>query len=113
MNILTGKSSVDGREGVELVLEQVLVFGVKVASRQSKAPTNLKPNSHSDQLSTVGSHSCSLSSNLRWPNEVLENLLVDGSEGSRSRSFLRRSGTRVSLGFREDSSLREEDDEFV
>ena len=39
VNILTGKSSVDGREGVELVLEQVLVFGVKVASRQSKAPS--------------------------------------------------------------------------
>jgi hypothetical protein len=31
VDVLTGKVSVDGREGVELVLEQVLVFGVEEA----------------------------------------------------------------------------------
>jgi hypothetical protein len=31
VDVFTGEVSVDGREGVELVLEQVLVFGVKEA----------------------------------------------------------------------------------
>jgi len=35
VDVFTGEVSVDGREGVELVLEQVLVFGVEEAARQS------------------------------------------------------------------------------
>lgn len=38
---------------------------------------------------------------------------MDSGEGSGSGSFLARGGTRVSLGFGEDSSLGKEDDEFV
>ena len=38
---------------------------------------------------------------------------MDGGEGSRSGSLLGRGGGRVSLGLGEDSSLGEEDDEFV
>jgi hypothetical protein len=38
---------------------------------------------------------------------------VDGGEGSGTRSLLLVGGSRVSLGFGEDTSLGEEDDVFV
>lgn len=38
---------------------------------------------------------------------------MNGGEGSRSGSFLARSGAGVSLGLGEDSSLGKEDDVFV
>ena len=40
VNVFTGEVSVDGREGVELVLKQVLVFGVEEATDQYMTMTN-------------------------------------------------------------------------
>lgn len=68
---------------------------------------------HSDQFTTVGSDSRPLANNLTGPDEVVEDLLVDGGESSGSGSFLLVGGTGVSLGFGEDSSLGKEDDVFV
>lgn len=41
VDVLAGKVSVDGREGVELVLKQVLVFGVEEAEQVSTCLTML------------------------------------------------------------------------
>jgi hypothetical protein len=68
---------------------------------------------HSDELSTVLSNSRPLANDLGGPDHLVEDLLVDGSEGSRTGSLLSAGGSRVSLGFGEDTSLREEDDVFV
>jgi hypothetical protein len=68
---------------------------------------------HSDELSTVLSNSCPLADNLGRPYHLVEDLLVDGSEGSGTGSLLAGSGSRVSLGLGEDTSLGEEDDVFV
>lgn len=81
MDVLTGKGPVDRREGVELVLEQVLVLGVKVAIRQFWIAI-WSLNSHSNQFTTVSSDTGSLAGDLGRPDEVLENLLVDGGKGS-------------------------------
>jgi hypothetical protein len=70
-------------------------------------------NIHSDELSTVLCNPCPLSNDLGRPYHLVEDLLVDGSEGSGTRSLLLVGGSRVSLGFGEDTSLGEEDDVFV
>ena len=128
MNVLASERSVDGREGVELVLEQVLLLRVEVAavstcfwtSRIEARPkprfASLRPaarHSHSDELGTVLGNSCTLAGDLGGVDEVLEDLLVDGGEGSGSGSLLLRGGGRVSLRLGEDSALRQEDDVFV
>jgi len=76
-------------------------------------PYNPRDNSHSDQLGTILGNSRSLSGDLGWPNEVLEDLLVDSGEGSGSGSLLSGGSSRVSLGLGENSSLGKEDDVFV
>jgi hypothetical protein len=68
---------------------------------------------HSNELSTVLCNPCPLSDDLGRPYHLVEDLLVDGSESSGTRSLLLVGGSRVSLGFGEDTSLREEDDVFV
>lgn len=68
---------------------------------------------HSDELSTVLCNPCPLSDDLGRPYHLIEDLLVDGGEGSGTRSLLLVGGSRVSLGFGEDTSLGEEDDVFV
>ena len=113
VDVLTGKVSVDGREGVELVLEQVLVFGVEEAVNQYSTMYQESEDIHSDELSTVLCNPCPLSDDLGRPYHLVEDLLVDGSEGSGTRSLLLVGGSRVSLGFREDTSLGEEDNVFV
>ena len=113
VDVLTGKVSVDGREGVELVLEQVLVFGVEEAVCQYSIIIPTSKDIHSDELSTVLCNPCPLSDDLGRPYHLVEDLLVDGSEGSGTRSLLLVGGSRVSLGFGEDTSLGEEDDVFV
>jgi hypothetical protein len=100
VDVFTGEGSVDGREGVELVFKQVLVLGVKEAgtsvcglrlagdSRNALAPFLHKTDSHSGQLSTILGNSCPLANNLGRPDHLLEDLLVDGGEGSRTGSLL-------------------------
>ena len=65
------------------------------------------------KLGAVLGNTCSLAGDLGGVDEVLEDLLVDGGEGSGSGSLLLRGGSRVSLRLGEDSSLRQEDDVFV
>jgi len=113
VDVLTGEVSVDGREGVELVLKQVLVFGVEEAVCQYSTINQESRDIHSDELSTVLCNPCPLSDDLGRPYHLVEDLLVDGSEGSGTRSLLLVGGSRVSLGFGEDTSLGEEDDVFV
>ena len=113
VDVLTGKVSVDGGEGVELVLEQVLVFGVEEAVCQYSTMHQESRDIHSDELSTVLCNPCPLSDDLGRPDHLVEDLLVDGGEGSGTRSLLLVGGSRVSLGFGEDTSLGEEDDVFV
>jgi len=76
-------------------------------------PSKKRLDIHSDELSTVLGNPCPLSDDLGRPNHLVEDLLVDGSEGSGTRSLLLVGGSRVSLGFGEDTSLGEEDDVFV
>ena len=70
-------------------------------------------NSHSGQLSTILGNSRPLANNLGRPDHLLEDLLVDGGEGSRTGSLLETGSGGVSLGLGEDSSLGKEDDVFV
>lgn len=67
--------------------------------------------SHFLDLSSVDEVSGSLSDNLGWVDEVLEDLLVDGSQRSVSWSLLGGSGSSAWL--LEDSSLGDEDDMTV
>ena len=69
--------------------------------------------SHSDELAAVLGNTCALAGDLGGVDEVLEDLLVDGGEGSGSGSLLLRGGRRVSLRLGEHSALRQEDDVFV
>jgi hypothetical protein len=87
-----------------------------LGSRKLFVSIALRTNSkdiHSDELSTVLCDPCPLSDDLGRPYHLVEDLLVDGSEGSGTRSLLLVGGSRVSLGFGEDTSLGEEDDVFV
>ena len=97
-DVLAGKGTVDRREGVELVLEQVLVLGVK---------------EDAGELAAVRGDACPLAGDLGRPDEVLEDLLVDGGEGARTGALLAGGSVGVALGLGEDTALRKEDDELV
>ncbi len=103
VHVLAGEGPVDGREGVELVLEEVLVLGVKVAS-ESQHFGSISRNSvysHSDQLATVGRDSGALANDLRGPDEVSSIFSWDGGEGARTGRFCFWAEAEVSLGLGE------------
>lgn len=97
-NVLACEVAVNGRESVELVLELVLVLGVKVDT---------------DELRAVRSDTGTLADDLGRVDEVLEHLLVDGGKGARAGTLLAELGVRVALLLREDTALGEEDNVLV
>jgi hypothetical protein len=115
VHILACELTVHGREGVELVLEQVLVLGVKEAmgSAFPHAQLEMVVYSHSDELVTVLGNTGALADNLRRPDEVLEHLLVDGGEGAGTGTLLLVGGAGFPLWLGEDSALGDENDVFV
>jgi hypothetical protein len=68
---------------------------------------------HSDELSTVLGNPCPLADDLGRPDHLVKDLLVNGSEGSRTGSLLLAGSGGVSLGLGENTSLGEEDDVLV
>lgn len=97
-DVLAGEGLVDGREAVELVLEGVLVLGVKEDLAK---------------LATVLGNTDALASDLRGEDEVLEGLLVDDGEGTRTGALLANLGSGLARLLGEDAALGNEDDKLV
>lgn len=114
MDVLAGQRAVDGREGVELVLEQVGVLGVKVASAASATRMQMHQvidHSHADQLGAVSRNTGPLADDLGREHEVLEDLLVNGGEGAGAGTLLADDGVTRRLA--EHATLGKEDDVTV
>lgn len=95
-NLLTGQLAVDGLEGLQLVVNVVSVLGVQQDLLD---------------LVTTNQVSNSLTDNLSWEDQVLQDLVVDSSQSSRSWSLL--SLSRGTTWLWQDSSLSEEDNVTV
>lgn len=97
-DVLAGEGLVDRREAVELVLEGVLVLGVK--------------EDLADLVAVLG-NADALAGDLGGEDEVLEGALVDGGEGARTGALLAELGTRLARLLGEDTALGDEDNELV
>ena len=95
-DLLAGQLVVDGLERLELVVNLLHVLGVEQHLLDFVA---------ADQVSD------SLANNLSWEHKVLQDLVVDRSQSSGSRSLLGLSGSSGRLW--QDSSLGQENDVAV
>lgn len=97
-DLLAAESAVDGREGVELVLEEVLVLGVKVGLAE---------------LGTVLGNAGAAAGDLGGEDEVVEGGVLDGRESARTGALLAELGVRLARLLGEDTALADENDVLV
>lgn len=97
-DVLAAESAVDGREGVELVLKQVLVLGVKVGLAE---------------LGAVLGDAGAAAGDLGREDEVVERSVLDGGQGARAGALLAELGVRLARLLGQDAALADEDDVLV
>lgn len=97
-DVLAAESAVDGREGVELVLEEVLVLGVKVGLAE---------------LGAVLGDAGAAAGDLRGEDKVVKGGVLDSREGARTGALLAELGVRLARLLGEDTALANKDDKLV
>lgn len=90
-----------------------MVLGIKEAVCQLSIRICETDNSHSNELAAILGNTRALTNDLGRVDKVLEELLVNGGEGTGSGTLLLVGSTGVSLRLGEDSALGNEDDVFV
>lgn len=97
-DLLAAEGAVDGREGVELVLEEVLVLGVEVGLAE---------------LGAVLGDAGAAAGDLGGEDKVVEGGVLDGRESARAGALLAELGVRLARLLGEDAALADEDDVLV
>lgn len=97
-DLLAAESTVDRREGVELVLEEVLVLGVKEGLAE---------------LGAVLGDAGAAASDLGGEDKVVEGGVLDGRESARTGALLAKLGVRLARLLGENAALANEDDVLV